>query len=220
LLADASRHTPDAGGALNEFADRYYDAVRAFIAGVARPGSNVDDLTQRFFETAILGGRVLPKADRARGPFRPYLRQAIRNFLVDEYRREAKDVRADVRPDAEDDGWGGIAILDAVEPEREMLRAWAKRLVALAVGRTRQLCEAHGQAEHFALFAHRYLAEGDPPSWRDVGSAFGLDEKLARNRADTAARQFRTALRQLVAQDVGGSDSRIDDELRAVMGLL
>jgi DNA-directed RNA polymerase specialized sigma24 family protein len=220
LLADASRRAPNAGDALNEFADRYYQAVRAFIAAVARPGSDVDDLTQRFFETAILGGRVLPKADRARGPFRPYLRQAIRNFLVDEYRREARLVRADVRPDAENDGWGVIAIPDAAEPEREMLRAWAKRLVALAVGQTRQLCEARGLAAHFALFAQRYLAEGDPPSWRDVGVAFGLDAKLARNRADTAARQFRAVLRHLVLQDVGGDASRIDEELRAVMALL
>jgi DNA-directed RNA polymerase specialized sigma24 family protein len=85
LLA-AARAGGDSADALSEFSNRYYAAVRAFIAAVTREPEEADDLTQRFFETAVLTGRVLVHADRRKGHFRPYLKQTIRNFIVDERR--------------------------------------------------------------------------------------------------------------------------------------
>jgi RNA polymerase sigma factor (sigma-70 family) len=205
---------------LSEFAERYYPAVRAFIGAVAHNRGDIDDLTQRFFEAVVLSGRLLALADRDRGPFRPYLKRAIRNFLVDEYRRQARSLQPDVHPDANEEGWQDLVPDDSPAPDREMLRAWARSLVALAVERTQQVCEARGQSDNFAMFARRYLADDKPPSWRDIGASFGLEEKVARSRADTAARQFRTILRQLIAADVGESDADVDEELRSVMSLL
>ena len=88
LLAAASGHGAQSATALNEFAERYYAAVRAFIAAVTRNPDDAEDLTQRFFETVVLSGRLLMRADPHKGRFRSYLKQAIRNFLVDEHRRE------------------------------------------------------------------------------------------------------------------------------------
>src|SRR5207245_7477776 len=106
--AAASRRTAPAATAATEVGERYYAAVRAFIAAVARHSADVDDLTQRFFETVVLSGRLLPRADPHKGPFRPYLKQAIRNFLVDEHRRQARSVNPDVHPDALDSGWNRL----------------------------------------------------------------------------------------------------------------
>jgi RNA polymerase sigma factor (sigma-70 family) len=220
LLADASLRGDQSAAALNEFADRYYAAVRAFISALARSTIDADDLTQRFFETVVLSGRLLTRADRQKGAFRPYLKQAIRNFLVDEYRRQAKSVERDVRPDALDDGWNAIAADSSPAPDAELLRAWARSLVGMAIARLETVCRENGQEQHFRLFAHRYLADPDhPPSWRDVGAAFGLDEKIARSRADTAVRHFRVLLRNLVASDMG-AERGIDEELNAVIAVL
>jgi hypothetical protein len=52
-----------------------------------------------------------------------------------------------------------------------------------------------------------------------VGEPFGLDEKIARSRAETAVRHFRGLLRDLIATDVGAGGN-IDQELQAVIGLL
>jgi RNA polymerase sigma factor (sigma-70 family) len=218
LLAEASRG--ESAEALSEFSNRYYAAVRAFIAAITREPQEADDLTQRFFETAVLTGRVLMHADRRKGHFRPYLKQTIRNFVVDERRRHARSIQSDVRPDTLDDGWDGIAMAWRPGPDAALLRAWAQSLVAMAVARLEAHCEAHGQREHFQLFARRYLTDPDRlPGWRQVGEAFGIDEKTARSRAETAARHFRAQLRHLVASDIG-SEHDTDAELQALIALL
>ena len=90
----------------------------------------------------------------------------------------------------------------------------------MAVSRLEASCAASGQAQHFQLFARRYLQDPDqPPSWREVGQAFGLDEKIARSRAETAARRFRALLRDLVTSDIG-SEADVDEELHAVIAVL
>jgi DNA-directed RNA polymerase specialized sigma24 family protein len=177
-------------------------------------------LTQRFFQTVILSGRLLLRADPHRGRFRSYLKQAIRNFLVDEWRRDARTVDASVRPDALEGGWDTIATEPSSGPDTELLRAWANSLVAMAVTRLEALCEAKGQRQHFELFVHRYVQDPDhPPPWREVGKAFELDEKTARSRAETAARHFHALLRNLIASDLG-SEEEIDNELQALIALL
>jgi RNA polymerase sigma factor (sigma-70 family) len=220
LLADASKRGDQSPAALNEFANRYYAAVRAFIAAVTRNPVDADDLTQRFFETVVLSGRLLMRADPEKGGFRPYLKQSIRNFLVDEHRRQARSVNPDVRPDALDEGWNSVATEPTPGPDAELLRAWARSLVGMAVERLETICAENGQEQHFRLFVHRYVSDPDnPPSWRDVGAAFGLDEKIARSRADTAVRHFRVLLRNLIASDMG-SEKGIDEELQAVIAVL
>lgn len=190
------------------------------MAVIVRDREAVDDLTQRFFETVVLSGRLLTRADRHKGQFRPYLKQAIRNFLVDERRRAARHERAEVRPDADEAGWQAVAAEASSAPEEEMLRAWARSLIGIAMTKLRGVCDENGQGEHFELFARRYLTDADaPPSWRDLGARFGLDEKIARSRAETAARHFRILLRELIASDLG-SNATVDQELRGVIALL
>jgi RNA polymerase sigma-70 factor (ECF subfamily) len=220
LLADAARRGNPSPDALNEFSERYYAAVRAFIAAVRHSREDADDLTQRFFETAVLSGRLFAHADPVKGRFRAYLKQAIRNFLVDEHRRRMRTPQDGLRaPDAVVDALSSAAD-QSPGPDEEMLKAWARSLIAMAVARLERACAEKQQEEHFALFRRRYMADADrPPSWRDLGQDFGLDEKTARSRADTAVRQFRVILRDLVATDIGaGAD--IDQELQEVMAIL
>jgi RNA polymerase sigma factor (sigma-70 family) len=220
LLGSAARRDDHSAAALSEFADRYYAAVRAFIEASSRHSVDADDLTQRFFEVVVLSGRLLERADSDKGHFRPYLKQTIRNFLIDEYRRQARTPNADVRPDGEDGGWNAIAADAAPGPDTELMRAWAKSLVAMAVERLEEFCETHDQRQHFQLFVQRYLSDPDnPPSWREVGDAHGLTEKIARSRAETAARRFRELLRRLFATDIG-SEAEIDAELQSVIAIL
>jgi len=220
LLAEASRDGARSAAAQNEFADRYHGAIRAFIAAIVRNSADADDLTQRFFETVVLSGRLFTRADPHKGKFRPYLKQSIRNFLVDEHRRHARSVQPEVRPDALAGGWNAIVPEGSPGPDEELLREWARSLVAIAVGRLEAFCAEHEQAQHFELFARRYLRDPDhPPSWREIGRTFGLDEKIARSRAETAARRFRSILRDLVTSDIG-SDADVDEELQAVIAVL
>jgi DNA-directed RNA polymerase specialized sigma24 family protein len=168
----------------------------------------------------VLSGRLLPRADPLKGRFRPYLKQVIRNFLVDERRRGARAVNPDVRPDGSPEGWDSLITDSSPGPDEELLRAWARSLVALAVERLEILCKEKGQTQHYQLFVHRYLLDADhPPTWREVGRVFELDETIARSRAETAVRHFRELLRNLIASDLG-ADEDIDNELQAVIAAL
>lgn len=220
LLADAAHRGDGWATARNEFAERYYAAVRAYIAALTHGASHSDDLTQRFFEAVVLSGKLLARADREQGRFRPYLKQAIRNFLIDEHRRQSRTTANEVPLDGVIGGWNAAAVDGSPSPDEAMLRAWARALVAMALSRLERACEEKQQHEHFEMFVHRYIADPDhPPSWREVGAPFTLDEKIARSRTETAARHFRSLLRQLIASDLGAGED-VDQELQTVLSVL
>ncbi len=113
LLGQASKgRAAGNSAAINEFTERYYTAVHAYIAAIVRNAATAEELTQQFFVTAVLSGRLLLRADRAKGSFRPYLKQSIRNFLVDEHRRLARkkeeSAESAVHPDGFRQGWEGL----------------------------------------------------------------------------------------------------------------
>jgi hypothetical protein len=129
-------------------------------------------------------------------------------------------INPEVRPDTLEDGWNAVAAGSAAAPDEELLRAWARSLVGMAVAKLEAECQARGQQQHFELFVRRYVQDPDnPPTWRQVGDAFGLEEKIARSRADTAVRRFRIILRHLIASDVGAEEG-VDEELHALMAVL
>jgi len=219
LLTDAARRGDGAESARNEFAERYYGAVRAYIAALARGANQTDDLTQRFFEAVVLSGTLLARADQEKGRFRHYLKQAIRNFLIGEHRQQSR-LASEVCLDDVADAWNVVAVDASPSPDDEMMRAWAQSLVAMALSRLERVCDEKDQREHFEMFVRRYVDDPDsPPSWSEVGARFGLDEKTARNRTETAARQFRSLLRQLIASDLGAGED-VDGELQSVLAVL
>lgn len=208
---------------VSAFADLYYSAVRGFIGSVVRDAGEAEELTQKFFLAAVLEGKLLQKADRSRGAFRDYLKQAIRNFLTDDYRRRNRKKRRadlpDVRPDAMDAGWDAVGAAAGSRHDDAFLRGWAQGVVHLALDRTRRTCEAKGLDRHYQLFVGRYMsANDDTPGWRELGEPYGIDEKTARSQAETVARHFRTALRALMISD-GGSDVQPDTEIQQLLRL-
>jgi DNA-directed RNA polymerase specialized sigma24 family protein len=206
LLADA-RATDAAGeAARREVVGRYYRPIRAYLMAIVRDGEQADEVTQAFFERIVLSGRLVRAADREKGSFRPFLKQALRYFVIDHRRRHGPPV---VRPDHSTQGWD--VLLDGKEPpsaEVEYHRAWVRALLEQALEQVRTACADKGQIEHFELFSARYLAATEPvPSWGELGRPYGLDEKAARNRTETVARRFRLVLRRLVAQETGSVEA-------------
>jgi DNA-directed RNA polymerase specialized sigma24 family protein len=206
LLADAQASGAPGQPARDELAARYYKPVRAYLMAIVRDVEEADELTQRFFERVVLPGRLYRAADRAKGSFRPFLKQALRNFVIDHRRVRRPPV---VRPDGDTQGWDFV--VDGHEPasaEGEYHRAWVRALLEHALAKVREACAGKGQQVHFDLFCARYILATDPvPSWSELGRAYGLDEKAARNRTETVARHFRLVLRQLLVQETGSIDA-------------
>jgi hypothetical protein len=109
--------------------------------------------------------------------------------------------------------------------------AWVKVTLAEALARVRALCLKREQEVHLQLFEERYLCEADvAPSWEELGARYGLDQKAARDRADTVVRHFRLVLRRMLRGEIvvpGGGAGRlqvteaaIDEEIKALLSPL
>jgi DNA-directed RNA polymerase specialized sigma24 family protein len=209
--------------ALADFGQRYYRPAYAYILAIVKDQEEAKEITQGFFEAAVLSGRLLAVVDQTKGSFRPYLKQALRNYVIDCHRKElrqAKRMPQAVRPDQDSRGWEGLS--DAFSPPAESAyhTEWVRALLEGALERVRRVCEAKGQMDHFELFIRRYLsASGEPPAWRDLGMPFDLDEKAARSRTETVARHFRLVLREMLVIDIG-SENGADEEIATLLGLL
>jgi DNA-directed RNA polymerase specialized sigma24 family protein len=224
LLGRVTTSSSELNPATTEFADRYYVGVRAYISAILRDGPEAEELTQQFFMTVILSGRLLRGAKRAKGHFRPYLKQAIRNFLIDEHRRRARrseqTSESAVHVDGFKRGWDTVSDERLESPDSALLRGWARSLVRIALARVKAISEEKGQQVHFQLFARRFLGDSDSPAgWNEIGAIYNLDEKAARSRAEIVVRRFRAVLWDLIATDIG-TDSTFDEELRNLIAVL
>jgi DNA-directed RNA polymerase specialized sigma24 family protein len=195
--------------------------MRAYIAAIVRDSEQADELTQSFFERIVLSGRLLKSADRTKGSFRPFVKQALRNFVTDHLRKGPPGGKHVVHPDGATQGWDAVTpVTQPPSAETEYHNAWVRALLEVTLQRVREACVARGQEQHFQLFLARYLNDsGEVPSWRDLGRPHDLDEKAARNRTETVARHFRLVLRQLLVQETGSVEAA-DAEVSALLALL
>jgi hypothetical protein len=123
-LIEAIRGGGDAAApALAELTSRYYRPAHAYITAILRDQGmllgpdQTEELTQGFFTVTVVSGRLLSRVDRAHGGFRPYLKQAIRNYLKDWVGKQARTPKSDVCPDIESGGWDAIAVGLALGPD-------------------------------------------------------------------------------------------------------
>jgi DNA-directed RNA polymerase specialized sigma24 family protein len=223
LLAAAGRSDEAAAAARAEVTARYYRPIYAYLMAIVRDPDLARELTHGFFEQAILSGRLLARADRTRGPFRPYLKQALRNYLKDVRRWETRQKRHTSDPPGDPDPEGnweqGLADTRP-EPDAAFHAAWVCALLDEAIDRVRSICAVRGQTEHFALFVGRNCsATGHPPSWKTLGATYGLDEKTARSQAETVVQHFGGVLRELLRRDVE-TEQDVDQELATLLALM
>jgi|SRR5215210_290795 len=224
LLARARGGGELAQTALEEFAARYYRPVYAYVAAIIRDQEAAREITHDFFSHKLLTVQFLSQLDKNKGNFRPFLKQAIRNYLKDVGRREGRRGRlfreAGRSPDDSSAGLETTIPDTSPLPDVAYHNAWVRSLLEDAVTRVREICEAKGQQEHFQLFVGRYLSEtSPPPSWRELGARFGLDEKAARGRTETVASHFRHLLRETLIVETG-SERMADEEIVTLLALM
>jgi RNA polymerase sigma factor (sigma-70 family) len=186
----------------NEFVKRYRDPVFRYLRAIVRNHETADDLTQDFFLKKIIAGDMIKQVDKSKAEhgFRPFLKTCLVNHAVAYMRRHPEEVPV------EDQN-----LSEFPDAEREFHDASIRKLVDDALALLRQECEAKGQTQHYKLFHARYidglLQSDEEPSWKVLGAPFGIDERTARNRAETACEKFRRIVFTLAVQEVGSDAS-------------
>ncbi len=205
--------------ALETLLQRYLPAIRAYV--VARrwvKADDIDDTVHNFVESQLLDQQLLAKVNQEKGKFRSYLFTALRNFLINQFRKKelvCTPIETDLRVDC--------------SPEHRFDCEWARLVINQAVEEMKQQCEDSRRRTLWVLFDKRVLSpifDGTAaPSYKQMIQEVGLDSPTqAANLLVTAKRMFARVLRDVVAQytlnkdDEQGIDDELDDLMRALHG--
>ncbi len=227
LLAKAREQCEEGARAREVLAKRYYRPVQEFLMVLVKDAETAQDLSQELFAKLSGPGGLLENATPTKGRFHHLLKQALRNLVID-YHRHNRSEALQRHPDqASDEGWEVLELAELPAAEAAFHHEWVKGTLAEALTRVRTRCLAREQCVHLELFEKRYLNEAEgAPSWDELGAPYGMDQKTARERADTVVRHFRFVLRRMLRNEIsvpGGvppSDAAIDEEIKALLSPL
>lgn len=204
---------------LERVAATYWKPVYSYIRRVwSKTDADAKDLTQSFL-LHLVKSDVIGRFDAARGNFRAYLKQCLKNFLSMDARDAERLKRGGGAKPLPLDG----AVLEVPAPtgtpEEEFDRDWTREVLDRCL---REL-EAHYRARRQTVYfdaLRLYALEADPdapPSYRDVAGRLGISESDVRNHLRFARRELRHRVIQAIGDYVADRDAALA-ELADILG--
>lgn len=204
----------DAQTALGELARIYWQPVHGYLVTRGASASLADDVTQEFFDKAVLGRGLFERADRSRGRLRSMIRVAVERVLADEARRRREPaVPASVLEQSS--SREAIDLFD---------REWAMASLREAIRRCKEHFVRRGKETHWELFERTQLrpriSGNAAPTLAAVAAELNIASP-ARAAAQTQVvrKRLRTLLSEVVANTVLNV-SEVDDEVDRIMAAL
>lgn len=228
LSHGASRdENPEAHDAFGQLCRAYWRPIFAFICRKGFSVSDAQDLTQDFF-LLLLEGKLLQRADPAKGRFRAVLLTALKYFLNDTRRRKSALKRG-----------GGVTFISWEEwlsetssrltvapnvlhdPSAERLfdLRWAATLTEQALQRLADECASKGRRRVFDVLSGYLTTERDEISYAELGRTLGVGAGKAKQLVWQMRQRYRVILRKEVARTVERL-SDVDDEIRYLCSVL
>lgn len=216
VLTAGRSDTARAQRALSELCAAYWYPLYAFVRRRGHTAHDAQDLTQAFF-ARLLEKHALADLTRERGRFRSFLLAALKNFLVDEWRKGQSAKR----------GGGCVISLDAAlaearysaepchdeSPDRLFDRQWALSLLEGVLQKLQQEYAARGQDALFDELRFCLAGERSAIPYAQIAARLGLTESAFKVAVHRGRQRYRTTLREEIAQTVDG-EGEIEEELR------
>ena len=101
---------------------------------------------------------------------------------------------------------------DAITPEIEFERCWARELMDRALAEVKKVYEEGGKSDVFASLSGQLGTTGASKSYEEIGVELGVSEGAVRFRAYKLRQRFRAALRELVEETVATAEEA-DEEI-------
>lgn len=224
LIEAAHGRGDEARTARAEFARRYHPPIYAFLVALLKEQDAAEDLAQSFFADKVETGTLLRGLDQSKGAFRPYLKEALRNFAKDWWRKQARTPQGDgsTRGDGDD---SEVQLIGSDNPERNAIRefdkVWVLEVIRRTLDEVQQICEAKNQFVHFSCFTCFYLSYPyNISDWEKLSDVYKLkDGRQARNRAMTVFPHIRESLRRILGENTQ-SETEADDEIAFISTFL
>lgn len=180
--------------ALRALTERYCRPVYSLLRRRGYQQHDADDLTQEFF-LSLIDQRVLEKADRERGAFRPFLKACLKNFLANTHDRENALKRGGGHRILPLDIPGLERVLAAAQdsdPGAEFDRQWALGIIERARERLAQTLDDRD------LRIFNMTFSGRAPSHREIGERLEMTEAAV----SKSISRSRARLREIVIEEL------------------
>jgi RNA polymerase sigma factor (sigma-70 family) len=223
VLAAGKDDSPEARDALQKLCAIYWYPLYAYIRKTGRSREQAEDLTQDFF-AHLLSKNCFAAANRDRGHFRSFLLTSLKNFITNDYIRATRLKRG---------GVGGILSLDAEIAENRFIeepadqetpetlyeRRWAMALLEASLQRLEANYAENGRSGLFALLKSYVWGDRNGASYTEIAAQLDLTEEAVKKTVQRLRLNFRSILRQEIAQTVS-TVGEVEDELRYLVDLL
>ncbi|MEO8354176.1 MAG: ECF-type sigma factor, partial [Chthoniobacteraceae bacterium] len=213
--------SPEARAALSELCSAYYAPVIAFLRRDGRDQDSAREVAHEFF-AHVLAGDVLDGAERGRGRFRSYLLGAVKHFLANRHRHDAREKRGGgvehqvLGPGTDTSPGVDIADTAALPPEETFEREWAVAIVERAIEALR------GESTNVTQFEalKSWLTPGaSTHSQPETAAQLGLSEGALKVAIHRLRVRFRALVRAEIMQTLH-DPADLEDEMQHLIAAL
>ncbi len=223
LVGRAAGNGTRAEIALAELLETYWPPLYRYARRVGKPREDAEDLVQGFM-ARLIENDALRHPDRAKGRFRTFLLASFNHWMINEWKRGAREKRGGGASLVSFDWQGAEAGLidepaDSRSPDLLYDREWAHALLDATLDRLEAVCRAEGGELTFEVLKPCLTADTERISYQEFAARLGISEGAAR----VAVHRLRKRYRQLLREEIGRTlvdRSQVDEELRALFAVL
>lgn len=221
MLAAGRRHTPQADHALEELCRTYWFPLYAYVRRRGHAKVDAEDLVQAFF-ARFLAKNYLEGLSEERGRFRAFLLAALKNFLINDWKKSQRLKRGRGETALSLD-WETadtkfqVAATNEPSPDRAFDREWAVALLGKVIERLQAECAADGKAKLFEQLKIFLAAGKGEAAHAEVANALGMEEGAVRVAVHRLRKRYRQLLRDEIANTLS-DPAMVDEEMRALFG--
>jgi RNA polymerase sigma factor (sigma-70 family) len=223
VVAAGNNSAAGSEAALEKLCRTYWFPLYAFARRQGNSPEDAQDLTQEFF-SRLLAKNYIAKADRDRGKFRTFLLQSLRNFLINEWKREGRLKRGggveflSIDTHTAEDRYAADASGE-VNPDAEYETRWAVTLIEQVLAALRQEFGTEAKAKLFDELKGFIWGDQNTASYAEIAGHLNLSEGNVKVAVHRLRQRFRELLRAEVANTVARPED-IDGELRHLISVL
>ena len=203
VLAARDHESADSRQALESLCESYRPPVYAFLRRRGYTSHDADDLAQSFF-AGLLAKAFLANVSPNKGTFRSFILTSLKNFLINDWERNAALKRGGGKEPVPLDG---IDIVDSDSSSQHSAtasfdQAWATTLVQTAFTRLQDECRHSGKQAMFEELQRHLLHGEEPAGVAEIGARLGLSADTIRQVRHRLRHRFRELLKAVVAETV------------------
>ncbi|APZ92594.1 RNA polymerase sigma factor [Fuerstiella marisgermanici] len=222
VVAAGNQHALGSEDALAQLCNQYWKPLYIFVRRSGYQPADAQDLTQGFFER-LIEKRFLQAADVDRGRFRTFLLAALKNYMVNEWKKGTRLKRGgglilSLNFDSVEDGLS-IEPADGRTAEREFDREWAIGLLDRVLERVEASYSAKGNGLVFSVLRPYLTAGGDRLPYQQTADA----NAMTVGQVKVGVHRLRATYREILEQEIAvtvGSRELIPDEVRQLYAAL